>query len=66
MRSPILSFGLAPTPLDLRVTDALQQIRREDVPDLPDRVIAATALALHLPPVTRDRKIQAAAIHTIW
>ena len=30
------------------------------------RVIAATALALNLPLVTRDGKIRAANIHTIW
>ena len=60
------SFALAPVSLDLRIAGVLQQIRREDVSDLPDRVIAATALALELPLVTRDRKIQAAAIQTIW
>lgn len=59
-------FGMVPASLDLRIADALQQIGREDVPDLPDRVIAATALALHVPLVTRDRKIRAAAIQTIW
>jgi PIN domain nuclease of toxin-antitoxin system len=57
-------FQLAP--LDLTIARALQHIARADVPDLPDRIIAATAWALKLPLVTRDRKIQAAAIHTIW
>ena len=31
-----------------------------------DRVIAATALALTLPLVTRDGKIQALGLQTIW
>ena len=60
------SFGLVAVALDLRVTDALRRISRDDVPDLPDRVIAATALSLNLPLVTRDRKIQAASLQTIW
>lgn len=33
---------------------------------LPDRVIAATALQLGLPLVTRDRRLQSAGIQTIW
>jgi predicted nucleic acid-binding protein len=37
------------------------------VPDMPDRIIAATALSLSLPLVTRDAKIQAVTtIQTIW
>jgi PIN domain nuclease of toxin-antitoxin system len=52
--------------LDLSVTDAVALIPRDAVPDLPDRVIAATALALKLPLVSRDRKIQAADLETIW
>ncbi|MCC6362188.1 MAG: type II toxin-antitoxin system VapC family toxin [Bryobacterales bacterium] len=59
-------FGLALAPLDLRVAGALQQIPRGDVPDLPDRVIAATALSMHLPLVTRDGRIRSSGILTIW
>jgi predicted nucleic acid-binding protein len=33
---------------------------------MPDRIIAATALHLGVPLVSRDRKIQASSIHTIW
>ncbi len=53
-------------PLDLAVSIALPRILREQVPDMPDRIIAATALALGLPLVTRDGKIQASDIKTIW
>jgi len=38
----------------------------EIVPDMPDRIIAATALHLDLPLVTRDRAIQAAGLKAIW
>jgi PIN domain nuclease of toxin-antitoxin system len=49
------------------VADAVSQIIRTVVPELPDRVIAATALYLNIPLVTADRKIQAAQnIQTIW
>ena len=53
-------------PLTVGVAFALAQIPRNEVPDLPDRVIAATALLLGLALVTRDGKIRASHIETIW
>lgn len=49
-----------------RVATALRRIPRSVVPDVPDRIIAATALYLGLPLVTRDRRLQSAGIQTIW
>lgn len=60
------AFGFRIVVLDLRVADAVGQVSRTSVPDLPDRVIAATAVALDLPLVTRDGKIRAAGLRTIW
>lgn len=49
------------------IAQTLQQIPRQTVPDMPDRIIAATALHLNLPLVTKDHKIQALQnINTIW
>jgi PIN domain nuclease of toxin-antitoxin system len=53
-------------PLDLDIALALGQIPRKAIPDMPDRIIAATAWHLRLPLVTRDTKIQASGIQTIW
>lgn len=53
-------------PIDLDVSLAVERIPRETVPDLPDRIIAATALTYNLPLITRDHKIRAARIPTIW
>ena len=58
--------GMLIAPVDGGVADALQNIPRDIVPDMPDRIIAATALHLGLPLVTRDRRLQAAGIQTIW
>lgn len=52
--------------LDRRIADALELVPRSEVADLPDRIIAATAVALKLPLVSRDRKIQASMVDTIW
>jgi len=52
--------------LDTEIADSLKDIVRADVPDMPDRIIAATARYLSLPLVTCDRQIQASGIPTIW
>ncbi|MDJ1168006.1 type II toxin-antitoxin system VapC family toxin [Roseofilum sp. BLCC_M154] len=59
--------GLEIAPLNLITAQTLRQIPRNLVPDMPDRIIAATALCLNLPLVTRDAQIQALTnIQTIW
>lgn len=52
--------------LDRRVAEALASVPRSEVPDLPDRIVAATAVALQVPLVSRDRKIRASVVNTIW
>ena len=53
-------------PLDFEIAKAIAQIPRVTVPEMPDRIIAATALYLNIPLVTKDSKIQAANVQTIW
>ena len=52
--------------LDRTVADALESVNRAEVPDLPDRIVAATAVALGTPLISRDRKIQTSQVHSIW
>ena len=47
-------------PLDHAVASAVGQIPRDVVPDMPDRIIAASALARGVPLVTRDARLRAA------
>ena len=59
--------ALTLAPLSLEVAISLAQIPRATVPDMPDRIIAATALSMGLPLLTRDQKIQALTnIKIIW
>jgi PIN domain nuclease of toxin-antitoxin system len=41
-------------------------VDREQVPDMPDRIIAATGLHLSVPVISRDGKISTSEIRTIW
>jgi PIN domain nuclease of toxin-antitoxin system len=57
-------YALAP--LDGHVAEVLETVSRSEVPDLPDRIVAATAVALQVPLISRDRKIRASSVNTIW
>jgi PIN domain nuclease of toxin-antitoxin system len=53
-------------PLDLRVARSLARVNALQIPDMPDRIIAATALHMNVPVVSRDGKIQLSDMKTIW
>ncbi len=57
---------LVEIPLDRTITEAMRQLDRLQVPDLPDRIIAATGLYLEVPVISRDHKIRASLVTTIW
>jgi len=57
---------LVEIPLDRNIALTLRQVDRSQIPDLPDRIIAATALYLNVPVISRDRRIQLSSIDTIW
>ena len=61
---PTSAFDLAA--LTREVADAMADIARDAVPDMPDRIIAATAHQMGLPLVTSDRQIRASGIAVIW
>jgi PIN domain nuclease of toxin-antitoxin system len=58
--------GFVIAPLNLSVALNILQISRDTVPDMPDRIIAATALDLGIRLVTRDSEISKTGIETIW
>ncbi|MEW6127130.1 MAG: PIN domain-containing protein [Acidobacteriota bacterium] len=53
-------------PLDSNVVKAMRLIARSEVPDLPDRIIAATGLFLGAPVISRDSKIQSSSVKPLW
>lgn len=58
--------ALTELPVTVVVAESMQHIPRDDVPDMPDRIIAATALGLKVPVISRDGSIRAAQFETIW
>ena len=57
---------LCELPLDRAVVTALRTIDRGQIPELADRIIAATAFQRGVPIMSRDRKIAASTLTTIW
>lgn len=53
-------------PLDQATALSVRRVKRAQVPDMPDRIIAATALRLRLSLISRDHKIRLSGLETIW
>jgi PIN domain nuclease of toxin-antitoxin system len=48
------------------VVQSMRQVSRAEVPDMPDRMIAATVVYFRVPVLSRDRRILAASLKTVW
>jgi len=57
---------LVEVPFDHTVARAMVRIPRAKVPDLPDRMTAATADHLGVPVISRDHRIELSDVKTIW
>jgi PIN domain nuclease of toxin-antitoxin system len=60
------SHVLEEVPFTAGIAAAMPSIPREAVPDMPDRIVAATAIYLAVPVISRDAMIRASSIQTIW
>ena len=71
----LLTMGLSPLlrqiislyfGLSISIARALSKVDVQQIPDMPDRIVAATALQLNVPLISRDGKIRLSTIQTIW
>ncbi len=53
-------------PFTADIVRAMHQVPRDDVPDMPDRIVAATAVHFGVPVISRDGRIRASNIQTVW
>ena len=53
-------------PFTIEIVDAMRLVPRADVPDMPDRIVAATAVYFGVPVISRDRSIRTSNIQTVW
>ena len=64
LANPNHVFKEAPFTSD--VVNAMRQVSREEVPDMPDRIVAATAICFGVPVISRDGRIRASKVQTLW
>ena len=57
---------LEEAPFTADVVQVMWQIPRIAIPEMPDRIIAATAVFLGVPLISCDQRIRASAVQTIW
>ena len=57
---------LEEAPFTTEVVETMRQVPRVDVPDMPDRIVAATALYFGVPVISRDGRIRASNVQTVW
>jgi hypothetical protein len=48
------------------IVDATRRVPRTEVPDMPDRIVAATGVYFGVPVISRDGRIRASNVQTIW
>jgi len=48
------------------IVDAMRRVPRSEVPDMPDRIVAATGVYFGAPVISRDGRIRTSGVHTIW
>ena len=48
------------------IAESMRRVSRVEVPDIPDRIVAATAVYFGVPIISRDGRIRKAELGTIW
>ena len=59
-------FVIEEAPFNAAIVEAMKQVPRNAVPDMPDRIVAATAVYFGVPVISRDGKIRASNVITVW
>ena len=54
------------TPVDNNIIRGMQRIARDEVPDMPDRIVAGTGIWFGVPVISRDERIRSNRLQTIW
>jgi hypothetical protein len=53
-------------PVTAEIIEALIDVPRSDIPDMPDRIVAATAVYFGVPTISRDGRIRVSKVQTVW
>jgi PIN domain nuclease of toxin-antitoxin system len=59
-------YVIEEAPFTGEVVDAMRQVPRAEIADMPDRIVAATAVYFGVPVISRDGRIRASNLQTVW
>ena len=59
-------YVIEEAPFTAEVVEAMRQAPGVQLPDMPDRIVAATAVYLRVPVISRDGRIKSSNIQTVW
>lgn len=57
---------LKEAPFSIDIVESMRLVERSAVPDMPDRIVAATALYFSVPVISRDGRIRTSSVQTVW
>ncbi len=57
---------IAEAPFNGEIVEVMLKVSRAEVPDMPDRIVAATGINFGVPVIGRDGLIPASSVNTIW
>jgi PIN domain nuclease of toxin-antitoxin system len=61
----VVDYVIDEAPLTTGIVEAMRQVPRADVPDMPDRIVAATGVCFGVPVISRDGRIRASNLQTV-
>jgi len=64
LEDPNHVFKEAPFTAD--IVNAMRHVPREEVPDMPDRIVAATAVYFGVPAISKDGRIKGSSVRSVW
>jgi PIN domain nuclease of toxin-antitoxin system len=59
-------YVIEEAPFNAEIVDAMVKVSRTEVPDMPDRIVAATGVHFGVPVISRDGRIRSSSVRTIW
>ena len=62
----VSGYVIDEAPLTAGIVDAMRLVPRDQVPDMPDRIVAATGVYFGVPVISRDGRIRASNVQTLW
>jgi len=59
-------YVIEEAPFNGEIVEAMLKVSRADVPDMPDRIVAATGIHFGVPVISRDGRIRSSSVNTVW